>query len=188
MYQKWRPSGRICVYEGSIVFWCSQNGLSGVPQIRFLLDSWYTSHIICFLSKYCYYISWCCTIVLWKSAHPLLFFQFPVWVHSLLKSASTLELSFVCLMECMCGVCISEVRNFMLYIAEGCYKAALHTQTYPVWCTLQSTPWSWWYGAVQNVVVPSGLDWWLHCALLLVHLFASRTLSDCNVTWVLFCG
>ena len=100
------------------------------------------------------------------------------------------RVSFVRLMECNCGVweaqpqalCISELRNFVLYFTEGYYKTALRRWTYLMWCTLQATPR--WLGAVQSVVVPSGHG--LEAAGGSVVLWGHRVAV--NMTWAFFYG
>ena len=127
-------------------------------------------------------------VVSWKSVHPLLLPNFLYRISKFTWMSAHPRVSFVRLMECNCGVweaqpqalCISELRNFVLYFTEGYYKTALRRWTYLMWCTLQATPR--WLGAVQSVVVPSGHG--LEAAGGSVVLWGHRVAV--NMTWAFF--
>ena len=92
--------------------------------------------------------------------------------------------SFAWLMECTCGVweaqpqalCISGVRNFVLYLTEGYYKPFLHRRTYLIQCA--------WRAQAHSDMVPFRVLcavrtqlWscgWFCYTLLFVQLFFSR--------------
>ena len=127
--------------------------------------------LICILSKYCYYISWCCTIISWKSTHPLLFFSnflygFIVYSsqHPPYTELCVPNVAYVWSLH-IWGKKFRVIHRWRLLQGSFAYtdiSSVAHTASYTMVM---------WHGAVQNVIVPSDLDFKaaggfiVHCCL-----------------------